>query len=104
MTSARNPTYSSERPPESTRLTLRFRRDGSVIIEEEVSSPGTSASNTLGGTFLHRLNKTFYQTGTHEEIAAGVGADLRDAVLRDGSLADFMAKARTRDLFTGNNR
>ena len=96
--------YESECPPESTKLTMQFKRDGSVVIKEDISSPGTSASNTLGGSFYHKLSKEFYKTSTAEEIAEMFSEGLRDAVIKDGRLAAFIAKAKSHDLFTGNNR
>lgn len=94
--------YESEYAPETTRLSIRFKRDGSAVIKEDVSSPGTSASNTLGGVIFYQLNKELTQTV--EEIANLFSAGLRDAVFKDGRLADFLAKAKNHDLFTGNNR
>ena len=96
--------YELEYAPESTRLIMQFRRDGSVVIKEDVSSPGTSASNTLGGSFYHKLNKEFHKTNDAEEIADMFSKGLRDAILKDGRLSDFIAKAKTHNLFTGNHR
>ena len=96
--------YELEYAPESTRLIMQFRRDGSVVIKEDVSSPGTSASNTLGGSLYHKLNKEFHKTNDAEEIADMFSKGLRDAILKDGRLSDFIAKAKTHNLFTGNHR
>ena len=96
--------YELEYAPESTRLIMQFRRDGSVVIKEDVSSPGTSASNTLGCSFYHKLNKEFHKTNDAEEIADMFSKGLRDAILKDGRLSDFIAKAKTHNLFTGNHR
>ena len=96
--------YELEYAPESTRLIMQFRRDGSVVIKEDVSSPGTSTSNTLGGSFYHKLNKEFHKTNDAEEIADMFSKGLRDAILKDGRLSDFIAKAKTHNLFTGNHR
>lgn len=96
--------YELEYAPESTRLIMQFRRDGSVVIKEDVSSPGTSASNTLGGSFYHKLNKEFHKTNDVEEIADMFSKGLRDAILKDGRLSNFIAKAKTHNLFTGNHR
>ena len=96
--------YELEYAPESTRLIMQFRRDGSVVIKEDVSSPGTSASNTLVGSFYHKLNKEFHKTNDAEEIADMFSKGLRDAILKDGRLSDFIAKAKTHNLFTGNHR
>ena len=96
--------YELEYAPESTRLIMQFRRDGSVVIKEDVNSPGTSASNTLGGSFYHKLNKEFHKTNDAEEIADMFSKGLRDAILKDGRLSDFIAKAKTHNLFTGNHR
>ena len=95
--------YESERPPESTQLTMQFKRDGSVVIREDVSSSGTSASNTLGGSFYHSISTEFYKTNTAEEIAGMFSEDLRDVILKDGRLAEFIEKAKTHKSFIGAN-
>ena len=93
--------YSPDVPPESTRMTLVFNRNGSVTVKEAVSSPGTSASNTLGGTFTHSLNKDFYKNETAETIAGRFGKGLGGEILRDGRLAAFIEKAKTHDYYKG---
>lgn len=83
---------------------MQFKRDGSVLIREDVSSPGSSASHTLGGSFYHKLKKDFYNTESAEDIADLFSGGLHSAVIKDGRLADFIDKAKNRPLFTGNNR
>ena len=95
--------YELEYAPELTQLTMQFNRDGSVIIKEDISLPGSSSSNNLGGSFYHRLTPKFYQTGTVEDVADKFSGGLRSAVIKDGRLADFIAKSKSRDLFTGYN-
>jgi len=86
---------------ESTRLTLEFSRTGNALIREDVSSPGTSASNTFGGSFFHPLKKDFFMTDTAEQIAALFGERLRGALIADGRLADFIEKAKTHCFYKG---
>lgn len=95
--------YAPEHFPESTTLTMQFKRDGSAVIEESISSPGTSSSNTLGGNFYHRLSKRFWEELTAEAIAAQFKSGLYTAILEDGRLADFIKKAKTHPQFTGKN-
>ncbi|MBO4501430.1 MAG: hypothetical protein J5760_04230 [Clostridia bacterium] len=93
--------YYFEPAQESTRLTLVFGRGGNVFIKEDVSSPGTSSSNTFGGTFIHPLKKEFYKESTAEEIAQTLGGRLAEAVISDGRLAGFIKKAQTHEFFKG---
>ena len=88
---------------ESTTLTMMFSRDGSVVIEEKVSSPGSSAGNTFGGEFYKTLESDFFMHKTAEEIADMYRDDIRNAIIEKGLLADFIEKARTHDLYTGEN-
>ena len=91
---------------EITVLTLTFRRDGSCCIKEDINSPGSSAGNSFGGTFLHELPRAFYRVKTAQQAAADFRTILEDAILEDGRLAEFIAKARKKDksLFWGRNR
>ena len=93
--------YFFEPAQESTRLTLVFKRDGSVLIREDCSMPGTSVSNTLGGTFTHPLPNDFYLTQTAGQIAGGLNARLCGAVTEDGRLRAFLEKAKTHGYYTG---
>lgn len=95
--------YESTRPPESTKMTLVFKRSGDVLIKESVFSPGTSCSNTLGGSFEHSLKKDFYLSENAETVAGRFSSGLCAEILADGRLAAFMEKARTHDYFKGNN-
>ena len=80
---------------EFTVMTLIFKRNGSVEIEETSSSPGSSAGNTFGGSFTHSLPCDFYMTQTAEEIAKRFDKDAREAIVSDGRLAGFIEKAKT---------
>ena len=95
--------YVFEPARESTTMILLFHRNGSVQIKEDIRSPGTSASNTLGGSFYYSLPKDFYLTKTAEEIAGMFRSVLHDAILQDGRLAAFLQKANTHSLYQGKN-
>ena len=95
--------YVFEPAHETTLLTMMFRRDGNVMMEESVSSPGSSAGNTFGGTFYKDLPKNFHKTMTVEQIAEMYGSRLHDAIIKDGKLADFLEKAKKHKLFMGKN-
>ena len=95
--------YSSERPPESTRLTLVFKRNGSVYIKEDIRSPGTSCSNSLGGIFTHPLNNDFFNTETAEQIAGLFSKGLYNEILRNGRLETFIEKAKSHVYYKGKN-
>ncbi len=95
--------YCLEPVRESTRLTLMYKRTGAVQIREEITSPGTSVSNTLGGSFYHPLLRDFFRTSSAEQIAARFPPALRDAILADGRLARFLAEARAHGYYTGRN-
>lgn len=84
---------------EFTVMTLIFKRNGSVEIEETSSSPGSSAGNTFGGSFTHSLPCDFYMTQTAEEIAKRFDKDAREAIVSDGRLADFIEKAKTHGFY-----
>ena len=88
---------------ESTTLTMLFARDGGIMIKEDISMPGTSSSNTLGGKKLHRLKKNFYLTQNAQDIAQQFNEASRGSILEKGILADFIEKARTHDIYTGKN-
>ena len=95
--------YTFEPASETTSLTLRFTRDGSATIEEAVSSPGSSAGNTFGGTFCNQLDREFFLHKTAEDIAGMYGESLHKAIIENGRLADFLEKAKTHRLYTGKN-
>lgn len=88
---------------ESTVLSLIFSRDGSVILEEDVSSPGSSAGNTFGGKFYKELPGDFYMSMTAEDIADKYGRRLKAAILEDGRLAKFIEEAKQHNIYTGKN-
>ena len=92
--------YEDERAHETTYYTLIFRRSGSIAIEMEVSSSGSSAGNTFGGKFYHELPDKFWKTMNAEEVCKSHTEEL----LKNGRLARFMEAARARDnIFTGEN-
>ena len=95
--------YVFEPAHETTLLTMMFKRDGNVVMEESVSSPGSSAGNTFGGTFYKDLPKNFHKTMTVEQIAEMYGSHLHDAIIKNGKLADFLEKAKNHKIFTGKN-
>ena len=95
--------YFFEPAQESTQLTVVFKRNGSAEIKEKVSSPGTNAGNTFGGTFSHYLSSDFYLTKTAEQIAEDFSSYLRGAILEDGRLAAFIEKAKNHSFYTGKN-
>ena len=88
---------------EETEMKLVFKRNGSVQIVERITSPGTSVSNTMGGSFYHSLNKDFYLKETAEEIAGRFRDALREAIIGDGRLAAFIEKAAEHGYYTGKN-
>ena len=91
---------------ESVGLTLVFRRDGTACIREDIDSPGSSASHSFGWTFFHELPRAFYRVKTAEQIAGEFSDVMKEAILEDGRLADFIARAKEKDkrLFWGKNR
>ena len=95
--------YYFEPAQESTSLTLIFARDGSVRIEESVSSPGSSAGSTFGGDFYIDLPADFYRTLTAEQIADKFGRGLHDSIIRLGRLAELIEKMKTHKVFMGEN-
>lgn len=95
--------YLYEPVQESTTVELVFRRNGSVQIKEEVSSPGSSAGNTFGGSFFHDLAPDFYRTETAETIARRFRGAIRGAILEQGRLAAFLEKAKAQGYYTGKN-
>jgi prepilin-type N-terminal cleavage/methylation domain-containing protein len=88
---------------ETTLLTMTFARNGNVVVEISVSSPGSSAGNTFGGTFYRDLPKNFYNVKTAEQIAEMFGQRTKKTILEDGRLAAFIEKARTHKIFMGKN-
>ena len=91
-----------EKIHEITVLTLKFRRDGSLVIRADVDSPGSSSDNSFGGVFCKELSSDFWMNTTVEEISQ-MYPGLDDAVAKDGRLADFIAKAKLHKIFSGKN-
>ncbi len=88
---------------ENTVLTMIFARDGKVVIEEDVSSPGSSAGNTFGGKFYKELPCDFWKEQTAEDVADLFNDRLKKAILEDGRLAAFIEEAQKHKIFTGKN-
>lgn len=86
---------------ENTTLTLVFKRNGNVEIKENCSSPGTSSSNTLGGSFTYALSNDFYQTQTASQIASTFDSCACKAIIDDGRLSLFIEKAKEHDYYKG---
>ena len=95
--------YVFEPAQETTLMTMMFKRNGNVVVEISVSSPGSSAGNTFGGTFYKDIPKNFHKTMTVEQIAEMYGSRLHDAIIKDGKLADFLEKAKKHKIFMGKN-
>ena len=95
--------YVFEPAQETTLMTMMFKRNGNVVVEISVSSPGSSAGNTFGGTFYRDLPKNFYKVKTVEQIAEMFGQMSRKTILEDGRLAAFVEKAQTHKIFMGKN-
>ncbi len=95
--------YVFEPAQETTLMTMMFKRNGNVVVEESVSSPGSSAGNTFGGTFYRDLPKNFYKVKKVEQIAGMFSDRMAKAILENGRLADFIEKAKTHKIFMGKN-
>ena len=88
---------------ETTTLTLIFHRDGSITIEEDVSTPGSSAGNTFGGNFTKKLPAEFWKSLTAEQIAGMYSSYLTEAILKNGRLSEFIRKAQEKEIYIGEN-
>ena len=95
--------YVFEPAQETTLMTMTFKRNGNVVVEISVSSPGSSAGNTFGGTFYRDLPKNFYKVKKVEQIAEMFGQMSYKTILEDGRLAAFIEKAQTHKIFMGKN-
>ena len=95
--------YVFEPAQETTLMTMMFKRNGNIVVEISVSSPGSSAGNTFGGTFYRDLPKNFYKVKTVEQVAAMFSDRTAKAILENGRLADFIEKAQTHKIFMGKN-
>ncbi|MBR5741957.1 MAG: hypothetical protein IKX91_05305, partial [Firmicutes bacterium] len=73
-------------------ITIRFREDGSVYVNQDCRCQGISAGNTGGGEVDIDLRRDFYRRMTPEELA-GMCWHSR-TILENGKLAAFMAKAK----------
>ena len=95
--------YYFEPALETTVLTMIFGRDGKVVIEEDVSSPGSSAGNTFGGKFYKELPCDFWKEQAAEDVANNYSDRLKQAILEDGRLFAFIEEAKKHTIFTGKN-
>lgn len=93
-----------ERFHESVSLKMIFSRNGSTVIGEDRSSPGSSAGNTFGGVFYKRLPKKFYRNMTAEDIANMYEEYLYKPITENERLAEFFEKAASHNIFMGNNK
>ena len=84
-------------------MTIIFRRNGSVTIEEKITSPGSSAGNTFGGEFYYSLPSDFYMTQTVDDIAERFRNAIYNSTILDGRLETFMENAKTHNIYTGKN-
>lgn len=84
----------NEKRYETNILTLHLRSDGSAVIEDEVSSPGSSAGNTFGGKFYRELPCCFWRELTAVQIA-GMYPSLTEAIIRDGRLAGLIERLKS---------
>ena len=84
-------------------LTMIFKRDGSAVIKESISSPGSSAGNCFGGDFYFDLKRDFYKSQTVEEIASMLRGYMYRTTIEDGRLATFMEKIKTHKIYWGEN-
>ncbi len=88
---------------ESVIITLQFRRDGTVQLEEAISTPGSSNSHSFGVERYQDLPKDFWKTMSAEDVASMYGSWVHDKIIAEGKLADFIEKARTHKPYTGKN-
>lgn len=86
-----------------TVMTLIFKRNGSVEIKEDSSSPGSNAGNTFGGSFTYSLSRDFYMTQTANEIVERFDKAVREAIISDGRLTAFIEKAKTHGFYRDKN-
>ena len=100
FTYARN---SFEPASETTVTTLLFRRDGSMQVENKVSSPGSSAGNTFGGEFYHDLPGDMFSTLTAGEIIEKLCESVGRSAKISDKLADFIEKMKTHNVYMGVN-
>ena len=95
--------HTFEAAQETTVMALVFHRNGSVEITEDISSPGSSAGNTFGGTFRYPLPTDFYETMDVERITDGFRQVMYEKTVSQGKLAAFLKKAKSRGYYTGAN-
>lgn len=88
---------------EITVVSILFRRDGSVVAESDVSSTGSSAGNSFGGTFTKEIPGDFWINMTAEELVEKYSISCRRAILESGRLAAFIDKAKDHRIYTGKN-
>lgn len=93
---------------EGIKLTLVFKRDGSVCIKEEIYSSIPSRGSVLGTTNNYSLNRDFFDSQTMEQITEPFGSEpskreVYDEITRDGRLAEFIGKAKEHKYYKGDN-
>ena len=88
---------------ETTVTTLIFNRDGSMQIENSVSSPGSSAGNTFGGDFYRDLPDDIFSTMTTDEIIDKLCESVSGSAKLSDKLAEFIEKMKTHNVYMGEN-
>ena len=89
---------------EGTKLTLMFKRDGSVLIKEEIYSSVPSRGSVLNASNEYPLNKDFYESQTLEQITEPfAGREIHNEIISNGKLSDFISKAKEHKYYKGDN-
>ena len=88
---------------ETTVMKLVFKRNGSVVITEDINSPGSSAGNSFGGTKVYKLRSDFCESMTAEEIAEQFRVCIYNRTIEQGKLAAFIKKANAHGYYKGGN-
>ena len=88
---------------ESTVTALIFNRDGSMQVENCVSSPGSSAGNTFGGNFYNDLPHDMFSTMTTEEITEKLCESVGRSAKISDKLEEFIQKMKTHNIYMGEN-
>lgn len=93
---------------DGTRLTLMFKRDGSVCIREEIIVTGPMAGRNSGTVNYYPLKRDFYESQTLDEITEPFRTEeskreVYDEIIRDGRLAEFINEAKAHKYYQGDN-
>ncbi len=83
----------------SDMITLRFRTDGTVYIHQDASCQGISAGSIGGAENSFDIPNDFYLKMTVEQVADMCWGSCYREMIENGTLADFMAKAREKNGF-----